>query len=80
MRIIDSIPHPQMKISIFAMNEKYLVKFEAGPYEQTYKIQQDDCEGIQDLKEKISETFCTGVIEIFRNMHHNWNQIQAASD
>ncbi|MCE3260000.1 MAG: hypothetical protein K0S12_1641, partial [Bacteroidetes bacterium] len=29
MRIIDSIPHESMTISIFKMNDKFMVKFEA---------------------------------------------------
>ena len=38
MRIIDSIPHQSMTISIFQMNDKYQVKFEAGPMEQIFKF------------------------------------------
>ena len=38
MRIIDTIPHPSITISIFQMNDKYQVKFEAGPMEQTFKF------------------------------------------
>ncbi|MBX7202736.1 MAG: hypothetical protein K1X77_06670 [Bacteroidia bacterium] len=69
MRIIDSIPHPQLTISIFSMNEKFLVKFEVGPYEQTYKVSQGDVGSLADLKAKITESFCDEVIAIFRKMH-----------
>jgi len=69
MRIIDSIIHPACKISFFAMNNKYLVKFEAGPYEQTYKFDQDDYENLNLLKAKINTQFIDEVIVIFRKMH-----------
>lgn len=42
MRILGSIPHPVFKISVFGWNEKYLVKLEAGLFEQTYKFNEAD--------------------------------------
>ncbi len=69
MRIIDSIPHPQLRISIFSMNDKYQVKFEAGPYEQTYKFEKDVVEGLEDLKTRVDDIFLEKVASIFREMH-----------
>ncbi len=69
MRIIDNIPHPQLRISIFSMNDKYLVKFEAGPYEQTYKFEHDSVEGLEDLKSKVDDAMLENIASIFRKMH-----------
>lgn len=69
MRIIDTIPHPQLKISIFQMNGKYLVKFEAGPYEQTYKVEETEVEGLVGLKSKVTNEFLIEVASAFRTMH-----------
>jgi hypothetical protein len=69
MRIIDSIPHPQLRISIFSMNDKYLVKFEAGPYEQTYKFDHDAVAGLEDLKSKVDDTMLENIASVFRQMH-----------
>jgi hypothetical protein len=74
MRIIDSIPHAQMKISIFSMNDKYMVKFEAGPYEQTYKITHEDAGSLEALKSRVDENLCSEVIDIFRKMHKSWQE------
>jgi hypothetical protein len=57
MRIVDSIPHESMTISIFHMNDKYMVKFEAGPMEQTFKFTQADVGSLADLKKKIDADF-----------------------
>jgi len=57
MRIIDSIPHQSMTISIFQMNDKYQVKFEAGPMEQTFKFTIEDVRGVENLKKMINEDF-----------------------
>jgi hypothetical protein len=69
MRIVDTIPHPQIRISIFSMNDKYLVKFEAGPYEQTYKIAHEDVDGIDGIKTKVTEDFLDEIASVFRKMH-----------
>jgi hypothetical protein len=69
MRIIDTIPHPQLRISIFSLNDKYLVKIEAGPYEQVYKVEQMELEGLNALKEKINDDFLQEVAAVFRAMH-----------
>jgi len=62
MRIIDSIPHESMSISIFQMNDKYMVKFEAGPMEQTFKFSIEEMKSVDNLKTKITTEF----IEITR--------------
>lgn len=69
MRIIDTIPHPQLKISIFQMNGKYMVKFEAGPYEQTYKVDEMEVDGLVGLKSKVTDEFLVEVAAAFRSMH-----------
>ena len=57
MRIIDSIPHHSMTISIFQMNDKYQVKFEAGPMEQIFKFSVEDVKGVENLKKLITAEF-----------------------
>jgi hypothetical protein len=57
MRIIDSIPHQSMTISIFQMNDKYQVKFEAGPMEQIFKFNVEEVRGVENLKKLITEDF-----------------------
>lgn len=57
MRIIDNIPHQSMTISIFQMNDKYQVKFEAGPMEQTFKFSIEEVRGVENLKKMITEDF-----------------------
>jgi len=69
MRIIETIPHPQLRISIFNMNDKYLVKIEAGPYEQVYKVDQMEIDGLNALKALINDEFLEGVATVFRTMH-----------
>jgi hypothetical protein len=74
MRIIDSIPHESMTISIFQMNDKYTVRFEAGPMEQCFKFFVADVGSVERLKSLITAEF----IEITRKRFNEmFLQIQA---
>jgi hypothetical protein len=42
MRVIAELPHPDCKITIFSMNQKYIIKLEKGIFEQIYKISELD--------------------------------------
>lgn len=42
MRIIGTIPHPSLKISVFKMDGRISVKFENAGFEQTFKLGEDD--------------------------------------
>jgi hypothetical protein len=68
MRIVDNIPHESMTISIFQMNDKYQVKFEAGPMEQTFKFMQEDIKNLENLKQKISPEFIEATRKRFNDM------------
>ncbi len=74
MRTVGTIPHPQMMITIFLWNNKYLVKFEAGPYEQVYKIDETGVEDEQALISMITEEFTGKVAERFRQMHADFGK------
>jgi hypothetical protein len=68
MRVIATIPHPSVTISVFMMNDKYIVKFEAGPMEQSFKFKTTEVNGLDDLKEKINEAFVEKVRARFNEM------------
>ena len=68
MRIVGSIPHESMTISIFQMNDKYQVKFEAGPMEQIFKFHVDDVKSIENLKKLISTEFIETTRKRFNQM------------
>lgn len=68
MRIIDSIPHESMTISIFQMNDKYLVKFEAGPMEQIFKFHVEQVKNVDRLKTLITPDFIETTRDRFNTM------------
>ena len=73
MRIIAELPHPEFKISILNMNDKYIVKIEQGSQEQTYKIAGIDLlDGVNSIFELLDEAFLKTVSARFTEMRKDW--------
>ena len=68
MRIIDTIPHPSITISIFQMNDKYIVKFEAGPMEQHFKFYTEEVKSVDGVKNIVNDAFIEKVRARFNEM------------
>ena len=74
MRVVDEISHPECKITIFNWNNKYLIKLEAGPFEQTFKINEYDITSESDLKKILSEDFIQQSIARFADMSRSLSE------
>ncbi|AQG79222.1 hypothetical protein [Spirosoma montaniterrae] len=74
MRYVQDIPNPQFKIGLYAWNGKYIVKIEAGPYEQTYKISELDVSSADEVLLLLDEPFLSRVAGRFRDMDLDWQQ------
>ena len=73
MRIIDTIEHPIMRISIFQMNQKYIVKFELGTLEQSYKFSELDIINLAILKADVAEKISPNALIRFEEMQKDLN-------
>lgn len=75
MRILAELPNPNCKISIFGMNQKYIIKFEQGNLEQSYKIAEADIvNGVNGIFEILDEEFINRVVENFDLMRTSFNE------
>ena len=68
MRVIGEIEHSEIKITLFQWNNKYLVKFERGLLEQTYKFSEFDVSGVEEIRQMMDESFINKVILRFSEM------------
>lgn len=68
MRVVADIPHPDLKITLFAWNGKYLMKLERGNFEQTYKVSEMDVSGDEEVKAMLDETFLATAMQLFEQM------------
>jgi len=55
MRVVKELIQEEIRISIFSWNNKYILKFELGPMEQTFKLSETDV-----LEEQELESFLKG--------------------
>ncbi len=73
MRIIAELPHPEFKISILNMNQKFIVKIEQGTLEQSYKIAEMDLtDGVNSVFELLDEAFLKTVSSRFAEMRKDY--------
>lgn len=74
MRFVQDIPHPHFRIGLYAWNSKYIVKIEAGPYEQTYKISEMDITEPDEVPAMLDDLFLERVANRFRDMDQDWQE------
>ena len=74
MRILDTIYHPNMYIGILYMNEKFILKFEAGPYEQIYKFTKEMAADVEAIKNICDAAFQAEVMQLFDRMHEGFKK------
>lgn len=75
MRIVAELPHPDCKISIFSMNQRFIIKFEQGNLEQTYKISElNVTNGIDSVFQIIDDEFTEEVLKNFGTMRNQFNE------
>ncbi len=77
MRILAEIPHPACKITVFYMNQKYIVKFEKGNLEQSYKISELEyvISGVEDVKKLINDSFIHQIMQRFQQMQQDLQHV-----
>ena len=73
MRVIATIPHPKLRISIFSMNDRYQLKFEAGPMEQTYKLAHSEVNGVEGIMKLVDQAFLEKVLAQFNEMYMSFD-------
>ncbi len=72
MRYLNDIPHPHFRIGLYAWNNKYILKIEAGLLEQTYKISETDVLDPSELPNLVDQPFLEQVARRFAEMDTDW--------
>ena len=84
MRHVADIPYPQVKITLFAWNGKYLLKLEQGLLEQTYKVPELEMSGIAppdvEIRQILDDEFLQAAVARFRLMHDDLRAAHARQD
>lgn len=76
MRYLQEIAHAHFRMGLYAWNNKFIVKIESGPYEQTYKISELDVATPEEALRLLDEAFLRKVDQRFREMAADWQASQ----
>lgn len=71
MQTIGEVHHPDMKITIFYWNNKYLIKLEQGLLEQTFKVRELDVTSEEDIKGMLDDNFLEAALKRFKDMQQS---------
>jgi len=80
MRIIGHIPHPKITITVFSMNDKYQIQFEAGPMIQTFKLLHTEAEGIEGIKKILDDAFMQKINDRFNEMFLSFQEAKKRNE
>ncbi|WP_209330725.1 hypothetical protein [Lunatimonas salinarum] len=69
MRVVKEFTKEEIRISVFSWNNKYLLKFELGMVEQTFKVPETDLVDENSLEGFLEGVFWEGVKKRFEEMH-----------
>lgn len=69
MRVVKELSIDSIRITVFSWNNKYLIKYEQGMVEQTYKVSELDILEEDDLKRFYERKWLNEVENKFEEMH-----------
>lgn len=69
MRVVGEIPNEDCKITIFAWNNRYIIKLEQGFLEQTFKLNEYDILSEAELYNIIDSKFIQAAVQRFKDMN-----------
>ena len=69
MRTIGEIQNPYCKATLFAWNQKFIIKLESGLLEQTFKISQLDLPDESSVRAILTDDFLKNAMQRFDEMH-----------
>ena len=70
MRMLTQYSQDGLLISIMKANDKFILKFEIGPFEQVYKFLESEIISDTDsLRKLVDDSFVSKVFEIFDQMN-----------
>lgn len=68
MRIVKELNKEETRISVFSWNNKYIIKYEQGALEQTFKVSEMDVLEVSDLDHFFEGEFLELVLNRFKEM------------
>lgn len=81
MRIIDEVPHPTYKITIFKHEDRWMLKIEHHLLAQSYKYRDGmNVNSVDDIRALLTKEFYKKVEDIFAMMHSTHQGTMPSND
>ena len=81
MRVVAELPHPDCKITIFSMNQKFIIKLEKGIFEQIYKLSEMDIpNGVNGVFQVLDAEFMKTAAQRFDQMRADFGAAYSRYD
>jgi hypothetical protein len=74
MRVVKELIREEIRVSIFSWNNKYIIKYELGPMEQTFKLSEMDVLEESELDAFMEGDFFTEVKVRFEEMGESFRR------
>lgn len=74
MRVVKELVREEIRVSIFSWNNKYIIKYEFGPMEQTFKLSEMDVLEESELDAFMEGDFFEGVKVRFEEMGNSFRR------
>jgi hypothetical protein len=68
MRVVKEVTLGEIRVSIFSWNSKYILKYELGPMEQTFKVSETEILEESELEGFLEGEFLEEVNQRFKEM------------
>ena len=72
MRTLGTIPHPDCRITVFSYNGRTLLRFEAGPMEQTIRLSGEEYPGLEAVQALVDEPYIQESLAHFNAMYRSY--------
>ncbi len=77
MRTLGQIAHPHLQINVFKSNNKFILKFEIGPFEQCYKfLESNHLDSYESICKLVNAEFIERVFKVFDDMNKIYQSSQ----
>ena len=68
MRIVAEFPHETYKITLFKSGHRYILKFDAGDHDLSFKFRDGEVLGVEEIRTFLSKAFFSEVDRHFLSM------------
>jgi len=68
MQIVDYIPHPRFKITVFKSGNRFIVKFDDSDHDLAVKFREGEVAGFGDIVRQVDQHFLMQVEKVFSDM------------